>query len=303
MSDFFDEKYNTNIRFGFVILHYFAFDATVDCVESILKTFDKDDLYEIIVVDNGSSNGTGNLLKEKYQKNSNVHVLVQDTNLGFAKGNNIGFRFAKEKLQCNFICMTNNDTLFKQKTFISDCYKIYQNYPYAVIGPKIILKDGTIQPISKGIRSRKFYVIYRNILKIQLLVSRLGIDTIKMTNFVMNLLKHNKSTVISELVDGNVQYENIKLHGCCWIFTPEFIKRFEGINDNTFLFREEELLYILLKNNMLKSLYTPELEIYHMEDVSTDMIVSTPKKKREFIYKNEIDSLSVVIDEMKEYQK
>ena len=75
--------------------------------------------------------------------------------------------------------------------------------------------------------------------------------------------------------------------------------KFQGINNKTFLYREEELLYILLCKNNLESIYTPELRIHHLEDVSTDMIVNTPKKKREFIYRNEIASLKILINEMK----
>lgn len=295
------DKNNVNGKFGFVILHYLAFDATAACVDSIFRCLGSDDLYEIVIVDNGSSNGTGNLLKERYAENSSVHVILLEENIGFAKGNNKGFRFAKEQLNCTFICMMNNDTILTQSTFIVKCREIYQEHPYAVIGPMIIRKDDSIQPLTKTIRSRKFYILYRNILKLELLISRIGIDTIKITEFILQLLGRKKEPdENTEADEYNNPRPNVRLHGCCWIFTPKFTEKFQGINDKTFLYREEELLYLLLRKNKLESFYTPELKIYHMEDVATDMIVNTPKKKREFIYRNEIASLKAVIDEMKE---
>lgn len=270
-------------------------------MESLFQSLGENALVEIVIVDNGSPNHTGNLLKDRYKAKENVHVLLLKENMGFAKGNNAGFRFAKEELNCTFICMMNNDTILRQKSFIDKCYELYQQHPYAVIGPMIIRKDDSVQPLMQTIRSRKFYIIYRNILKLELLFSRMGIDTLKITDILLRLFKRRKQTDKEEEESEYKQpQQNIRLHGCCWIFTPQFTERFQGINDRTFLYREEELLYILLRKNGLENLYTPELTIYHMEDVATDMIVNTPKKKREFIYRNEIASLKILIDEMKE---
>ena len=89
-------------KFGFVILHYLAFEATVECVESICHCLGQNNLFEIVIVDNGSPNKTGKLLETKYKEHSNIHVLLLDNNIGFAKGNNRGFQFAKKQLKCSF---------------------------------------------------------------------------------------------------------------------------------------------------------------------------------------------------------
>lgn len=293
-------KNNTAVKFGFVVLHYLALDATVECVESIYQCRDQEDQVEIVIVDNGSPNGTGQLLKTRYKDKPYVHVLLLENNIGFAKGNNEGFQFAKEQLGCSFICMLNNDVLLTQESFVQKCFEIYRQNPCAVIGPMVIRKDDSVQPPDKTIRSRNFYIFYRNILKIELILSRIGIDTVKLTEIVMRILKKKKH---SDRCPVNIKYDvplrNIVLHGCCWIFTPQFTEKFQGINNRTFLYREEELLYVLLKKYHMNTLYAPELKIYHMEDIATDMSVKTPKKKREFIYKNEIASLKILIEEMK----
>lgn len=288
-----------NDKFAFVILHYMALDATIECVESIIESCDGNDFYEIVIVDNGSLNSTGAILEEKYSGYKNVHCILVNENLGFARGNNAGYQFAKEKLKCNYICMLNNDTILLQKSFISKCHEIYEQCSYAVIGPMIIRKDGTVQPLIKTMRSKKFYILYRYFLMIELLISRLGIDTVKITETILKFLHRNKKDKTrEEVLECYNSQKNIRLHGCCWIFTPKFVEKFQGINNRTFLYREEELLFIMLKKNGLESFYTPELTIHHMEDVATDMILNTSKKKREFIYRNEIASLKIVIDEL-----
>ena len=80
--------------FSFVILHYISITDTIECIESILKNINYLKYY-IIVVDNGSKNNSGNILKEKYKNNSNVKVILNENNLGFARGNNVGYKLAK----------------------------------------------------------------------------------------------------------------------------------------------------------------------------------------------------------------
>ena len=82
------------------------------------------------------------------------------------------------------------------------------------------------------------------------------------------------------------------LNGCCLIFSKEYIDKFSGIDDRTFLYYEEQLLYIRLKRNNLISVFNPKLEVLHNEGVSTNK--KTKNKKN----RHEIDSLNVLIEEL-----
>jgi GT2 family glycosyltransferase len=81
-------------KIGFVILHYLAKEETINCVSSIKEKVGTED-YLIVIVDNASSNGSGNELLEKYENDSKVKVLINRENLGFAKGMNVGFQYLK----------------------------------------------------------------------------------------------------------------------------------------------------------------------------------------------------------------
>lgn len=71
------------------------------CIESLRKTDYKD--FEVILVDNGSSDGTSRLVKENYPE---VKVITLPKNLGFAGGNNVGIKASKGDV----IVLLNDDT-------------------------------------------------------------------------------------------------------------------------------------------------------------------------------------------------
>lgn len=123
--------------FSFVILHYQTIEDTIECVESILHNV-KFEQINIVIVDNGSPNKTGKLLAEKYQRTENVYCIESKINLGFAKGNNLGFSYAKYELKSDFICLLNNDTIIKQPDFIDKIIAKYQESSFHVMGPDII---------------------------------------------------------------------------------------------------------------------------------------------------------------------
>lgn len=92
------------------------------------------------------------------------------------------------------------------------------------------------------------------------------------------------------------------LRGCFWIFSPDYVERFDGLDDRTFLYREEQLLFIRLKKNGLHTYYDPELKIIHLEDAATNAVAKTEFKKRVFTLQNEVKSMKILIDALKDYQ-
>ena len=271
-----------------------AMDATIDCVKSIENNIDTTH-YEIIIVDNASPNGSGIELKTFFEKNDKVTILFNKTNLGFAKGNNVGFHYAKNILKCKYICMMNNDTLLEQKNFFMCIKNTYEMYDCAVMGPKIYLKNGCPNPISPPLGTIQNYRKERFLCRMSILKTHLGIDHIEFSRLLSK--KNNADADMAASTD--VVHKDIILHGCCLIFTPKYLEKFSGINDRTFMYKEEELLYVRLKKHNLLSVYCPDLNIRHLEDVATDMLQKTPKNKKLFIYRNQICSLKILIDEMK----
>lgn len=74
-----------------------------------------------------------------------------------------------------------------------------------------------------------------------------------------------------------------------------YIDRFEGLNENVFLYREEELLYLRLINSGLDSIYNPNIVIRHNEDSATTKMNRSRRKREIFKKSNRIKSTKVLL--------
>ena len=287
-------------KIGFVILHYYTQKDTISCVESIQTKMKKEN-YEIVIIDNGSKNESGKLLKKKYENEDKIHVLIQKENLGFAKGNNIGFKYAKEQLKCNYIVLLNNDTCILQEEFFNLIKEEYNKSGFAVLGPKIYLLKNQINPVN--LNSLSIQRIKKELRSdsLNLFFSYMGLYQLY-TNTKKWIKKLLKKNIVQNLADVNTYYKNIILHGCCLIFSPIYIEKFNGLDERTFLYHEEELLFYRLQKNKMISVYNPKIEIFHAEDSATNAITVTDRKKRIFVYKNKIKSGKILYYELKRGQ-
>lgn len=283
---------------SYVILHYNTIDDTVNCINSIVKTQEKGS-YQIVIVDNNSPNGSGEFLLKKYEKESYIHIILNKQNLGFAKGNNIGFIYAKKSLLADFIVVLNSDVIILQKTFQEKIVSEYWHNKYAVLGPKINTPSGYeySNPGSHNLPSITSLYIYILKIRFLLFLNFLHLD-LTYKRFKKKFIKGEKKDV-----NNKDKVCDVQLHGCCWIFSPLFIKKFDGINDRTFLYREEELLFLLLKKSKLKSIYIPNIEVFHNEHSATNSITTNMFKKARFQYKQYIKSTSILIEELKRYKR
>ena len=89
---------------GIILLNYCNYELTVDCIESIKKSTQKN--IKIYVIDNASPDQSGSKLK----KIKNICFIQSDMNLGFAGGNNIGIKKALDD-GCEYVMLLNNDTV------------------------------------------------------------------------------------------------------------------------------------------------------------------------------------------------
>lgn len=286
----------------FVVLNYNVYQETIDCVESIRTNIDTSK-YHIIIVDNASLNKVGERLKEHYQMISNVTVIDSKVNLGFARGNNLGINYAKENFSPRFVCCLNNDTLLEKKDFYINLECGFERTKAAIIGPKVILNNGEVQ---------KFYCEILSIYeyKKQLLYLWFnGTYVRKIRKIILNIIGERKFRHIFDIFRNNIkdikndkyfnkERSDVVLHGCCLVFTPEFLSNANGFDERTFMFKEEELLYIMIKKLGLHTLYLPEIEIKHLEDISTNTVYKDEEKKYAFMRKNQILSLKVLIKEL-----
>ncbi len=200
---------------SFLILHYQTEDDTIECVDSILDNVEYDN-YNIVIVDNGSPNNSGKQLDNKYKENVKIKVIISDKNLGFAKGNNLGFNYIKKHFDSDFIVMINNDTIIKDKDFLKGIIEEYYNSRYDILGPKIIslVDNQNLNPGEFQFKNSK--QVNNSIYKINLLLFLEYIYLYKPIKRLYKILKRTKGK--------NKNFSNTKLHGSCLIFSKDYIK-------------------------------------------------------------------------------
>lgn len=282
----------------YVILHYMAGQDTIECAESIMQSASaSDNNISIVIVDNGSTNDSYQLLQEKFNNTDKVILLHSDENLGFSKGNNLGFKYAKYQLKADFIVMVNNDTIISQTNFNEVLVRKFDEEQYAVLGPDILTADGYHQnPGDKQSWGLKELRVSRMKKRIRLILSYLHLDST-----LGEALANNKNIYRSETLQGD--RKNTILHGSCMIFSPVFIKSFDGLNGDTFLYMEEDILKLYADYYGFLMMYTSELRIFHKEDVATKMVPGTNNQHIRRKYRFMIESSKVYSRLKKDFEK
>lgn len=118
-----------------IILSYNTKYLLDKCLSSIYSNI-KDTDFEVIVVDNASSDESVAMLKEKFSK---VKTIESKENLGFAKGVNLGATFAKGK----YILLLNSDIEIITKSYKKLLDFLEEHDDVAVIGGKLDNADGS----------------------------------------------------------------------------------------------------------------------------------------------------------------
>lgn len=119
-----------------VIVNWNLKDDTITCVESLLAAGVA--VGQVIVVDNGSSDGSVQVLQERF--GSAVHLVVSNQNLGFAGGNNLGIQCALEQ-GAQWVLLLNNDT-YVAPTFLTELENaVRYDERLGILGPVILYND------------------------------------------------------------------------------------------------------------------------------------------------------------------
>jgi GT2 family glycosyltransferase len=131
-------------------------ELTQNCLDSIWE-HTTPELYEIIVVDNGSSDGTPAFLKQLAAAGKICHIH-NDTNLGYAKACNQGARSARG----DYLIMLNNDTLVTDGWLKALIEAVEKDDNLAIVGAKLLYPDDSVQHAGVVFnQSGRVYHLYR----------------------------------------------------------------------------------------------------------------------------------------------
>lgn len=121
-----------------IIVNYCTASLVTDAVASLVE-HTCGISYEVLIVDNASPDGSGQLLKSRYEGNESVKVILSESNLGFGGANNLGFSRSCGR----YILFLNPDTVLLNNA-VALMVEYLENEPeVGVCGGNLYTSEGT----------------------------------------------------------------------------------------------------------------------------------------------------------------
>ena len=220
-----------------------------------MKTNNKN--FEIIVVDNASNDNSVELLKEKYPK---IKIIVNKKNYGYAKGNNIGAKYAKGK----YLVFLNNDVNV-DKNWLRELVKSAKKENLAVCQPKILSLKDKNRFDDAGAAGGFFDLYGYSICRGSIL-----------DNFEIDKGQYNDSIEI------------FWAGGAAFFIDKNIFNKAGGFDENHFLYYDEADLCWRIHLMGYKIKYVPKSMVYHYGEASSRKILF---KKFYYLHRNHMFTL------------
>ena len=120
-----------------IILSYNVEKLLLDCLSSVYKTMEKSDQWEVVVIDNASTDSSAASVKKHFP---HVKIIQNEKNLGFSAGNNIALKQVKSP----YTLLLNPDTIVYPHTIqtVMDYIKSHSDVGAATC--RVELTDGSL---------------------------------------------------------------------------------------------------------------------------------------------------------------
>lgn len=257
-----------------MVLHYNNFEMTRGYVENLKKLSAKSYEKHIIIVDNKSPDESGKPLFEYFKDDREVDVLLLDKNLGFAKGNNVGILFARDKYDADLIAVSNSDIEIRDKMFFEKVIRIYERDEFDIFGPDIFgvhykVHQSPIRAdhISLEQIDLRIKGIEETLRKVKL------IKKLRLYNLLYNARRMLMSFSFNKKSfqrDYSRYQTGAVLQGAFFVLAKSYLEAYpDGLYPGTFLYMEEEILNYRAKLKNLKVVYDPSVSVRHLEGMSS----------------------------------
>lgn len=238
-----------------IILSYNTKDITLRCLDKLKVSKDYcekrlKNKIEVIVLDNGSSDGSAEFIKSDYPW---VKLIVSKENLGFSRGNNIALKEVKNP----FILLLNSDVYLEEESLYKALAYFRVNLNCDVLGARLNYSTGTLQPSSGNLPN-----------PLNIIFWILGLSLIPLIDQLIPPFHPKDKTFFS------------KAHQVGWVMGAFFMlkqKVYEstsGFDENLFMYMEEVEWCKRIKDKGYKIWYVPQVSVVHLHGASTNFDLS-----------------------------
>lgn len=287
------------MKTAFVILHYQNDTVTKRCVHTLLELEGIGD-HEIVIVDNASANGSGEKLRQRYEAYPNIHVLLSQENMGFARGNNMGYLYAKQTLGAELMVVMNSDVFIYDKDFPAAVENAFRETGADIIGPEIYavfhrLYQNPLAPAPMTPEEAKS--LYE---ELQILLARLARPIIgscyTFYNHAMGKLRSLRTKKVARCPQ---RLYGIVPHGSCVLYGKNWVQREDiAFLPDTFFYGEEHILSYYARQKGYTICYVPELYVEHEAGATRNFAFDRETKKLRYFYEQELAAVKILLDMM-----
>ena len=250
-----------------IILSYNTKDITRRTIDSLLETLKKTKLsYEVIVVDNNSTDGSQDMLLT-YPRQI-IRLLFLHKNVGFGKGNNKALALAKGK----YILYLNSDVIHENVNYDTLISYMDTHTDIGALTVKVVLTNGQIDPASH----RGFPTIWRSFTYYAKLEKLFG----KVTG-VNKLFGGYHLTYL----DVQKTHEVEAITGAYFLTRKSLMEQLKGFDEDFFMYGEDLDLAYRVKEAGYKVLYYPRYTVTHLKyqsGIKTENTTIRKEIKRHF---------------------
>lgn len=233
-----------SVDISVVVVNYNVKEYLSNLLHSVYKAQHQFNL-EIFVVDNFSSDGSVEFLRERFPQ---VTYIENRENKGFGKANNQAIRQAKGK----YTLLVNPDVLIGEDT-LQVLYDFMESSPETgASGCKILNPDGTFAPESRRSIPTPMNAMYK-----VLGLSKIFPNHPRFASYYMGGRDENEASDI-EVLSGSFMF-----------FRTDVLQKLDGFDERFFMYGEDiDLCYRTIKEGY-RIRYIPETSIIHYKGEST----------------------------------
>ena len=226
------------MKLSIVILCWNDLKVIDGCLRSIYAETHAID-FEVIVSDNGSSDGSIEFIREHYPQ---ARVLENACNLGFAKGNNAGIAQSTGE----YVLILNPDTIIHDRALEKLIAFADQHPDAGAFGCRVLNRDGSYQG-----PARPFPTIFRD------WIAALYVRPLA---YLSDLFISDTYTGWDGKSERVIDWQS----GCCVMFRGDLLKKLGGFDGQFFYHFEEVDLCRRVWNAGFPIVYTPGAVITHL---------------------------------------
>lgn len=212
---------------------------------------------KIIAVDNGSTDGSPEMIKRKHQI---VKLIRLKENTGYAKGNNAGLRLANTP----FILLINSDLYLAKNTFVSAIKYMQNNKSCDVLSCKVVNAEGSFEPYGGHLPTPFKTILWA-----------LGLESWPIVKyFLPRIYGYNLS----------FYQEDKRMEWCptCFFFLRrEVYKKTKGFDENLFLYMEDVEWCQRIGKKDFQLIHTPSFQVVHLGGASQKSLTSQEVLRRQ----------------------